>query len=118
MVDFILFSDATLLIGSADGITSSGATGNIRVAGTRSFNQSANYIYNGSVAQVTGNGLPTTVKNLTINNANGVTLSANTSVSGTLNLINGNLLTNTNTLSLGTSVTNQWNIKCDFWKDY
>jgi hypothetical protein len=104
--DFILASGATLQIGSANGITSSGANGNIRATGTRSFNQFANYIYDGSVAQITGNGLPTTVKNLTINNAAGVTLSANTSISGALNLINGNLLTNVNTFSIGTSVTN------------
>jgi hypothetical protein len=104
--NFILFSDGTLQIGSTDGITSSGAAGNIRVSGTRTFNQSANYIYSGSIAQITGNGLPTTVKNLTINNAAGVTLSANTTVNGALNLISGNLITNTSTLSLGTSITN------------
>jgi hypothetical protein len=104
--DFILSSGATLQIGSTNGISFSGATGNIRVSGTRTFNQLANYIYNGAAAQITGNGLPTTVKNLTINNAAGVTLSANTSVYGALNLINGNLLTNINTLSLGTSISN------------
>ena len=104
--DFVLSSGATLQIGSALGITLTGASGNIQGTGTRSFNQFANYIYNGSIAQVTGNGLPATIKNLTINNAADVTLSTNTSVSGTLNLINGNLLTNTNILSLGTSITN------------
>jgi len=104
--DFILTSDATLQIGSVTGISSSGTAGNIQSTGTRSFNQYATYLYNGSAMQVTGSGLPVTVKNLTIDNINGVTLSANTSVSGKLNLINGNLLTNTNTLSLGTSITN------------
>jgi hypothetical protein len=103
---FVISSDATLQIGSTSGISLSGTTGNIRVTGTRSFNQFANYIYNGSSAQVTGNGLPAAVKNLTINNAAGVTLSSNVSVSGMLNLVTGNLITNSNTLSLGTSVTN------------
>jgi hypothetical protein len=99
---FVISSNATLQIGSTSGITLSGATGNIRVTGTRSFNQFANYIYNGSSAQVTGNGLPAAVKNLTINNAAGVKLSANTSVNGALNLISGNLLTNINpNLSIG-----------------
>ncbi len=77
------------------GISLTGTSGNIRNTGTRYFNQFANYIYNGSAAQITGNGLPALVKNLTINNVTGVTLSANTVVSGTLNLINGNLLTST-----------------------
>src|SRR5205085_8620077 len=73
---FTLSSGATLGIGSTDGITSSGATGNIQVTGTRTFN-TANYAYNGSAAQVTGNGLPSIVNNLTINNSAGVTLTNN-----------------------------------------
>ena len=77
------------------------------MTGARCFNQSAYYVYNGSAAQITGNGLPASVKNLIINNSSGITLSSNTLVSSTLDLISGNLLTNTNTLSLGTSPTNQ-----------
>ena len=104
--DFVLTSDATLQIGSISGISLTGTSGNIRNTGTRYFNQLANYVYNGSAAQITGNGLPFLVKNLTVNNVIGVTLNANTLVSGTLNLINGNLLTGPNTLSLGTSISN------------
>ncbi len=104
--DFILAGGGTLQIGSANGISTSGSTGNIQMTGTRTFNQYANYVYNGSVAQVTGNGLPSSVNSLTINNAAGVTLYNNITVSGTLNLNNGNLFTNSNNLSLGTSVTN------------
>ena len=66
---FTLASGATLGIGSTAAITSSGATGNIQVTGTRTFNTCPNYTYNGSLAQVTGNGLPSTVNNLTINNS-------------------------------------------------
>ena len=106
---FTLSSNATLQIGSSSGITTTGLVGNIQVSGSRTFNQDANYIYNGSSAQVTGNGLPTSVKYLTINNTAGVTLSGNTSISGTLNIISGNLATNSNTLSLGTSLTNLGN---------
>ncbi|HMG81534.1 MAG TPA: hypothetical protein VK559_00735, partial [Ferruginibacter sp.] len=58
----------TLQIGSADGITSSGALGNIQNTGTRTFSLQTNYIYNGTVNQVTGNGLPATIATLTINN--------------------------------------------------
>ncbi len=61
---------ASIQIGDPNGITSSGtASGNIQnTSGTRSFGQNATYIYNGTVNQVTGNGLPLTIENLTINN--------------------------------------------------
>lgn len=73
---FTLSSGATLGITSADGITTSacgtGATcGNIRTT-TRTFNTGANYVYNGTSAQNTGNGLPATVFNLTFDNSGGV----------------------------------------------
>lgn len=64
---------ATLGIGHAEGITTSGnALGNVQVGGARTYGTLANYVYNGGAAQVTGNGL-TTCNNLTINNAFGVT---------------------------------------------
>lgn len=101
---FTLDSGATLGIGSADGITSSGATGNIQTT-TRSFSTGANYTYNGSSAQVTGNGFPATVNNLTINNASGVTLSGATTVNGTLTLTGGLLKIGGNNLTLGPDAT-------------
>ncbi|MCC6254709.1 MAG: T9SS type A sorting domain-containing protein [Ignavibacteriaceae bacterium] len=104
--DFSLGGGGTLQIGSADGISISGASGNIQMTGTRTFNQYANYVFNGNTAQVTGNGLPASVKSLTVNNSAGITLSSNTLVNGTLNLVSGNLFTNSNSISLGTSVTN------------
>jgi hypothetical protein len=82
---FTLASGGSLGIGSAAGITSSGATGNIQTT-TRNYNTGANYTYNGSAAQVTGNGLPATVNNLTINNASGVTLTNSTTVTGALGI--------------------------------
>ena len=54
---FDLRSGGTLKIGSADGISSSGSIGNIQTA-TRYFSPGANYEYNGTAAQSTGNGLP------------------------------------------------------------
>jgi hypothetical protein len=101
---FELTSGGTLGIGSADGISSSGATGNIQTA-TRTFSTGANYVYNGSSAQVTGNGLPSTVNNLTINNSAGVSLSQSTAVNGTLTLTNGALSVGTTTLTLNSTVT-------------
>jgi autotransporter-associated beta strand protein len=68
---FTLSSGATLGITSTDGITSDGATGNIQVTGTRNFSTGANYIYNGTATQNTGNGLPATVNNLLIKNTGG-----------------------------------------------
>jgi hypothetical protein len=74
--NFTLNADATLKIGSPNGITTSGATGNIQLNGTRTYNSGANYEYKGTTAQVTGNGLPTTLTaTLTINNNSGVTQS-------------------------------------------
>ncbi|MFZ4058477.1 MAG: beta strand repeat-containing protein, partial [Ferruginibacter sp.] len=62
---FTLADGAHLLIGSADGISNSGSTGNIQTT-TRSFNAGARYSYIGSTNQVTGNGLPNTVTGLTV----------------------------------------------------
>ncbi|HEY5140149.1 MAG TPA: hypothetical protein VIJ25_12655, partial [Methylococcales bacterium] len=83
---------ATLITGNSGGIASSGATGSIQVGGTRTFSTGANYIYNGSGAQVTGTGLPATINNLTIDNSAGVKLS-NTALT-----VNGIMLINSGKL--------------------
>ncbi len=88
---FINAATATLQVGSTAGISTAGATGNIQTT-TRTYTAGANYIYNGTAAQVTGNGLTsTTPLNLTINNSAGVTLSAATTVSNNLSVLNGTL---------------------------
>ena len=93
---FNLAADGTLGVTSADGITTSGATGNIRVTGTRTYTAGAKYIYNGTIPQNTGNGLTQNIPaNLTIDNASGVSLSAATTLSGILTLTNGTLTTTT-----------------------
>ena len=106
---FTLSSNGTLGIGDAAGITTSGATGNIRVTGTRTYNTGASYVYNGSAAQATGNGLPATVNNLTVNNTGGnVTLTnAATTVNGALTLTSGDLSTGSgaNVLTLAAAAT-------------
>jgi len=91
---FTLSSGATLGIGSTAGITSSGASGSIQVTGTRTFDTGANYTYNGSASQDTGNGLPATVNNLTINNSgaidsNTVNLGGSKTVNGALTINDG-----------------------------
>jgi hypothetical protein len=101
---FALASGASLLIASVSGITSSASAGNIQVTGARSFSSAASYAYNGSAAQITGDGLPASVNNLTINNSAGVTLSASATVTGVLALTTGDLKTGANTLTqTGTS---------------
>ena len=86
--NFILSPGGTLGIASPGGISLTGTSGNIQVTGARSYNAAANYIYNGSLAQSSGNGL-STVNNLTINNSAGLNLSTNVFVSGVLTLSNG-----------------------------
>lgn len=84
-------TSGTLQIGSSSGIASSGSTGNIQTS-SRSFSSSGSYTYNGTVAQIAGTGLPSSVNNLTINNSSGVTLDNNVEVNGTLSLTSGVLI--------------------------
>jgi len=103
---FNLGSGATLQIGSTAGITTAGATGNIQTT-TRTYSTGANYVYNGTSAQVTGTGLTqNTPANITINNpGNTVTLSANTNMSGILTVKAGSSLAlGANSLGTPTSV--------------
>lgn len=65
---FTLANGGTLSVGSASGITSSAASGNVQVTGTRSYSNAGNYIYASTVNQVTGDGLPSIVNGLSINN--------------------------------------------------
>ena len=60
---FTLSAGGTLGITSANGISSAGSSGNIQIT-TRVYNSGANYVYNGSGAQASGNGLPRTVNSI------------------------------------------------------
>lgn len=111
---FEVKSGGSIKIGHADGITSSGATGNVQTC-FRTFDAGANYEYKGSAVQSSGNGLPAALSaTLKINNSagigtSGVTLSQATSVSGTLNMTLGKLTTtsaNLVTLASGASLIN------------
>ena len=106
---FTLAASATLGIGSTVGISSSGATGNIQTT-TRNYSGSANYTYNGTANQATGNGLPSSINNLVINNTgaaanNIVSLDAGITVSGSTTLTAGLLSIGPNTLTVNGVVT-------------
>ncbi len=85
---FTLQSGAGLITKNTAGITSSGATGSIQVSGTRTYNSGANYTFNGTSAQATGNGL-STANNIVINNSAGVTFTNSITVNGTLTQTSG-----------------------------
>jgi hypothetical protein len=103
--NFTLQTGGWLGIGSAAGITSSGATGNIQVTGIRSYNSGATLeYYEGLTPQITGNFTTTTtsaaypvqIANLIINKAaptNIVTLTNTTDVNSVLTLTGGVLTT-------------------------
>ena len=97
---FTLADGSTLGICNAAGITSSGATGAVQVTGTRSFSTDANYVYNGTAAQVTGAGLPSQVRNLTSTNVNTLTLSQAVAIRQVVTLNSGSLSLNSRTLTL------------------
>lgn len=99
--NFTLGAAGTLKSGSPDGISSTPATGSIQVTGGRTFPTTANYEYNGSASQVTGNQLPATVNKLTINNSNGVSLTATVTAS-TLELTSGKLTLGANNVTANT----------------
>ena len=91
---FILAAGSMLGVTSADGITLDGVfLGNIQTA-ERVYLKDANYIYNGTVDQVTGDGLTFQVPdNLIINNSSGaVTLNTDMIISGVLTVSAGSVL--------------------------
>lgn len=97
----------TLKITSPQGITSSGATGNVQTT-TRTYNAAGTYMFVGAAGQSTGNGVPASVANVVVNNANGVQLSQPTTITGNLSLQNGlvgNTATNILTLAADATVT-------------
>lgn len=109
---FTLSSTGGLMMGHAAGITNTTMTGNVQCTGTRSYNTGADYTYDGIVGQFTGDGLPATVRNLTLNNSNNCQLINSTTVTGTLTFTTGKWITKKDdvletpdTLTLGTSAS-------------
>ncbi len=99
---FNIGQGATVNIGNPNGLNSS--TGPIRTT-IRNFSTSASYYYNASSAQVTGADLPSTVNNLSVNNAGGVTLTNSLLVNGSLGLVTGKLTLGSSNLTLANSYT-------------
>jgi hypothetical protein len=97
---FTTASGSTLITANTSGINGSLSLTN------RSLNAGTNYTFNNSVpsAQVTGAAL-TSANNIILNNSAGLTLSANTSITGTLTLTSGKLTTNGFTLTLSNAVS-------------
>ncbi|MBI5475254.1 MAG: T9SS type A sorting domain-containing protein [Ignavibacteriales bacterium] len=107
MNSFTLNPGATLIIGKNDGIMNlpDSTNGNIQVSGTRTYSTGANYEYKGYGYQETGDGLPSSVNNLTINNSNDVKLLVPVTVNGTVAVNSGDFKLNGNKLTLGPTAT-------------
>lgn len=98
--------NGTLGLGSTDaaGALQTGVSGgNIRVSGTRTYASGSTIVYNGTGAQFIGNGFPSGGDvNLSINNPSNVTLSTSLDIVAlrTLNLVSGNIVIGTQTLTI------------------
>ncbi len=102
--NFVSQTGSTLTIGSSNGITATGGfNGNIQVSGTRTFNANATYNFNGFLPQTTGNGLPSNVDTLIVNNANGLSLSQALTVNR-LTFTSGKLFIGNNNIRVNGSV--------------
>jgi hypothetical protein len=91
MGSIIVEDGATLEIADAGGIPveSNTVTGSFRNSNGRSFSSNADYIFNGTVAQITGQGFPRGARNFTVNNPAGLTLTNNLKVSRMLTVAAG-----------------------------
>ncbi len=93
---------STLQIGSVDGITNAPATsGNIQTT-NRTFLSTANYTFNGTVAQSTGNGLPLTLTGI-LNIANTGVFGNNTVTLSTSGSTGNNLILTSGLFAIGTA---------------
>ena len=93
---FALDSAGTLSVGAVTGISASAAAGEIQTA-TRKFSRYGSYEYSGAGDQVTGDGLPDTVLNVTVNMSSkslATSLSKTTTATGNLGLTMGKLKLN------------------------
>jgi autotransporter-associated beta strand protein len=96
---FTLLTGARFGIGSPDGITTNSAAGNIQTD-SRTYAAGARFCYDGAVAQVIGDGLPSPLAYLTITNAQGVVMSKDLNVAYLLELMSGSLTIGSHTLTV------------------
>jgi hypothetical protein len=94
---FTLEPGATLISAHPGGLG-----GNLRNGGPTTLSTSANYVFDGAVAQA-DTLMPATVKNLTINNAGGLSLRQTTTVDGVLALTTGTLSAGSGKIIIGPS---------------
>ncbi|MCJ0741432.1 T9SS type A sorting domain-containing protein [Pedobacter montanisoli] len=101
--NFTMGTGATLITAHARGFTATGnLNGTLQNTGTKTYGL-GNFIYNGGVSQQTGDGLPSIINNLTVNNNQGVVLSTssvNYTINGQISIGPGSLAS----LNLGTNV--------------
>jgi len=103
---FVLEAGAQLSICSPQGISASGATGNVQVTGTRSFSPQAVYLYDLPGAQVTGSGLPAEVSLLGKFDTGTLTLSQPVAIRQALYIFSaGDIATNGQGLTLLSDAT-------------
>lgn len=103
--DFIVEQGATLFIGSDSGIDKKGASGNIQLRGKREFSKDATYVFNGTVLQHSGNGLPSVLRYLVFDNSSGVELDQSFFVVDTLTLKKGVVKTGRFVVTVGSSTS-------------
>ncbi len=96
--NFMLAAGATLHVCSPQGISASGASGEVQLT-PRSFSDDASYLYAGN-AQVTGSGLPATVRSLSNLSATALDLTQAVAVRRMLTLNGGDLRLGTHNLTL------------------
>lgn len=103
---FTLNAGATLLTAHPSGISATGSSGSIQTV-IFNYNTGANYIYNGSVAQTTGTGLPASVNSLSANNTSavGLKLTNNVTVNNNVTLSAGILCLNAHNLTIAAGKT-------------
>jgi hypothetical protein len=102
---FVLDAGATLTETRATGLANA-TTGSFRfTAFLPSLSPDANYVFAATTAQVTGTLLPTGVRNLTVNNSAGLTLTNRVNVAQVLRLQSGNLTLGGRRLLLRSSAT-------------
>ena len=91
---FVLQAGGSLIEPNVAGIVNS-ALGGFNFSSTNPLHLStdANYTFAGTAAQVTGALMPTTARNLTVNNSAGVTLTNALAISQLVSLQSGNLIT-------------------------
>jgi len=109
--DITIGPAATLMIGSDAGIDKKSMTGNIQMTGKKDYHKDATYVFNGTVSQHTGNGIPSVIKNLVIDNSSGVNMDQHIQVLNSISLRKGVMNTGRHTLTLGLSILNSREIK-------